>query len=138
GSSWTSRNHRGSIAFPYSSGLSRLSQQRFAEPMFEPRKVTASNPPPWWRPAMPGLVLLLLVAAAYFPALRGEFIWDDDYNVIKSKPLRSVEGLLRIWFEPGATQQYYPLTHTSFWLDYHLWGLHPLAYHAENILLHAL
>jgi tetratricopeptide (TPR) repeat protein len=87
---------------------------------------------------MPGLILLLLVAAAYFPAFRGEFIWDDDYNVIKSKLLRSMEGLLRIWFEPGATQQYYPLTHTSFWLDYHLWGLHPMAYHVENVLLHAL
>ncbi len=68
--------------------------------------------------------------------MRGAFIWDDDYNIIKSAPLRSLDGLRRIWFEPGATQQYYPLTHTSFWLDYHLWGLHPWGYHLENMGLH--
>src|SRR5215469_10264412 len=106
--------------------------------MSEATKIAPSIQPRWWRSALPGLVLLLLVVVAYLPALRGEFIWDDDYNVIKSKPLRSMGGLLRIWFEPGAAQQYYPLTHTSFWLDYHLWGLHPLAYHFENVLLHAL
>lgn len=81
---------------------------------------------------------MLLVIAAYLPALRGKFIWDDDFHIVKSAPLRSLDGLRRIWFEPGATQQYYPLTHSSFWLDYHLWGLHPMAYHVENILLHGL
>jgi tetratricopeptide (TPR) repeat protein len=75
---------------------------------------------------------------AYLPALSGQFLWDDDSNVTKRAPLRSLAGLWRIWFEPGATQQYYPLTHSSFWLDYHLWGLHPFGYHAENVLLHAL
>ncbi len=82
-------------------------------------------------------MLVLLVTVAYLPAVRGQFIWDDDFHVVKSAPLRSLPGLWRIWFEPGATQQYYPLTHSSFWLDYHLWGLHPAAYHVENILLHA-
>ncbi len=89
-----------------------------------------------WQSALPGLLLLPLVLSAYLPALRGEFIWDDDYNILKSAPLQTLDGLRRIWFEPGATQQYYPLTHTTFWLDYHLWGLHPWGFHLENILLH--
>src|SRR5580700_2928344 len=90
-----------------------------------------------WRSAWPGILIALLVLVVYFPALRGDFLWDDDSNVVKSAPLRSLPGLAQIWLQPGATQQYYPLTHTSFWLDYHLWGLNPVPYHLENILLHA-
>jgi protein O-mannosyl-transferase len=103
-----------------------------------PSNLTMPNPSRRWKAGLPGLALVLLVIVAYLPALRGQFIWDDDYHVVKSAPLRSLAGLRRIWFEPGATQQYYPLTHSSFWLDYHLWGLHPMAYHVENVLLHAL
>ena len=91
-----------------------------------------------WRSTLPCPLLGLLVLVAYLPALSGQFLWDDDSNVTKRGALRSLAGLWRIWFEPGATQQYYPLTHTSFWLDYHFWGLHPLGYHVENCLLHAM
>src|SRR5437870_1923366 len=97
-----------------------------------PAKPVKSTPPPnfWWA-VTPGVALLLLVILAYLPALRGQFIWDDDAHVIKCEPLRTLAGLGRIWFEPGATQQFYPLTWTSFWIDFHLWGLHPFGYHAE-------
>jgi tetratricopeptide (TPR) repeat protein len=91
----------------------------------------------WWA-AMPGLAIVLLVVMAYLPSLSGQFIWDDDFHVTKCEPLRSLAGLGRIWFEPGATQQYYPLTWSTFWIDYHLWGLRPFAYHVENIFLHAI
>src|SRR5215471_9249608 len=84
-----------------------------------------------------GVLLFLLVLVVYWPALRGEFIWDDDSNVTTRMVLRSWDGLRRIWFEQGATQQYYPLTHTNFWLDYHLWGLNQFPYHLENVLQHA-
>jgi len=85
-----------------------------------------------------GALIVLLVLLVYFPALRGRFLWDDDSNVTGNMPLRSLAGLRQIWFELGATQQYYPLTHTSFWVEYHLWGLSPLGYHVTNICLHAL
>jgi tetratricopeptide (TPR) repeat protein len=96
------------------------------------------NRPRDWRSALPGLLLGALVLVVYLPSLSGEFLWDDDSNVTKRGPLRSLAGLWRIWFQPGATQQYYPLTHTSFWLDYHVWGLNPFGYHLENVILHAL
>jgi len=72
----------------------------------------------------------------YQPAWHGGFLWDDDGHVTKAA-LRSIGGIWRIWFEPGATQQYYPFVHTAFWVQFHLWGLDTAGYHVVNILLHA-
>ena len=73
---------------------------------------------------------------AYLPALKGGLIWDDDAHVTRSE-LRSVAGLWRIWSDLHATQQYYPLLHSAFWLEHRLWGDATLGYHLTNVLLHA-
>ena len=83
-----------------------------------------------------GLALLAITLLAYLPALRGAFLWDDDTHIYANKTLRSLNGLWQIWFKSGATCQYYPLTFTVFWLEYHLWTLHTLGYHLVNVLLH--
>jgi len=85
-----------------------------------------------------GAALFALTCAAYLPALRGGFVWDDDDYVEKNETLRTRDGLRQIWTEPGATAQYYPLTYTTFWIEYQLWGLRPAGYHAVNVVLHAL
>lgn len=82
------------------------------------------------------LGLAALCVLAYSPALQGGFLWDDNAHVTQPE-LRSLGGLARIWFEPGATQQYYPLLHSAFWFEYHLWGESAAAYHWLNVLLHA-
>lgn len=87
----------------------------------------------WAIAALFGLVLF-----AYLPATQATYIWDDDQYVTDNEQLRSVEGLWKIWLEPGATPQYYPLVFSTFWVEYHLWGLHPAGFHLVNILLHAL
>ncbi len=92
----------------------------------------------WGRGWVYALLLVAIILIAYARAVGGDFIWDDDANITNNAPLRSFAGLWRIWFEPGATQQYYPLTHTSFWVEYHLWGLHAAGYHVTNLVLHAL
>ena len=58
------------------------------------------------------------------PFSRPGFVWDDDAHVTRPD-LRSLHGLWRIWFEPGATQQYYPFLHTAFWAEYRIWGNMP-------------
>jgi protein O-mannosyl-transferase len=63
--------------------------------------------------------LLAAVALAYQPAWNGGFIWDDNAHVTRPD-LRSAHGLWRIWFELGATQQYYPLAHSAFWVEHKL------------------
>ena len=89
-------------------------------------------------PVWPGGLIVLLVFLAYLPALRGGFVWDDDSYVTHNLTLHNGEGLRQIWFAPGTTPQYYPLSFTSFWVDYHLWKLNPLGYHLINLLLHAI
>jgi len=83
------------------------------------------------------LGLLALTVFAYLPALTGGFIWDDDLYILNNQLLRSFDGLKAVWFHIGATPQYYPLTYTSFWLEFHLWEFWPTGYHLTNILLHA-
>jgi protein O-mannosyl-transferase len=84
------------------------------------------------------LVLVLITFLAYQPVIHNGFVWDDDSYVTENQALRSADGLARIWIEPGATPQYYPLVFTTFWGEYHLWKLRPLGYHLVNVLLHAL
>ena len=106
---------------------------------FTPTKTTA---PVITRPGFPawlmGVFLVLATFLAYQPVWHAGFIWDDDYYVTNNLTLRSLDGLRQIWFNLAATPQYYPLVHTSFWLEYHLWGLNPLGYHIANVLLHSL
>lgn len=101
------------------------------------RPVTPRDP---WERRWPlvGLGLILLVLTAYWPATTAGYIWDDDDHILHNNALRSADGLWRIWTELGETPQYYPLTHTTFWLEFRLWGLDPRGYHVTNILLHAL
>jgi tetratricopeptide (TPR) repeat protein len=79
-----------------------------------------------------------ITIACYLPAMMGGFVWDDDYYVTDNETLKTGEGLKRIWLEPGATIQYYPLAFTTFWIEYHLWEFQPFGYHLVNVLLHAL
>jgi protein O-mannosyl-transferase len=84
------------------------------------------------------LLLLAVTVLVYAPCLHGTFIWDDEAYISQNSALTSVQGLHDIWLKPGAVQQYYPVTFTAFWLEYHLWGLNPLGYHLVNVLLHGL
>jgi protein O-mannosyl-transferase len=88
-------------------------------------------------PALLFAALLAATALAYRPAWHGRFVWDDDGHVT-AETLRGTDGLRRIWFEPGATQQYYPALHTAFWIQYQLWGLSPTGYHVAGITFHAI
>jgi tetratricopeptide (TPR) repeat protein len=96
-------------------------------------------------------VIVLMTLIAYMPAMWGDFLWDDTRHVSKNPLLEDLNGLQRIWFgvltekinsytEPpkaGETvyplPQYYPLTHTVFWIQRQLWE-HPTGFH---VLLHA-
>jgi hypothetical protein len=102
-----------------------------AAPVFPavPRGVSFSEVTPY-------LALVAVTVLAYLPAVTGALLWDDDAHITRHA-LQSLSGLWRIWFKLGATQQYYPLLHSAFWLEHRLWGDATEGYHIVNILLHA-
>ena len=89
------------------------------------------------RPFAGILLLVAMTAAAYRPAMTAGFVWDDDTHVGVAN-VRTLGGIVKTWLDPRANQDYYPGSYTSWAIDYQLWGLDPLGYHLENILLHAL
>lgn len=84
-----------------------------------------------------GAALVVFVLLIYWPCVNGAFLWDDPAHVTRVD-LRSWTGLWRIWLEPGATQQYYPVLHSAFWLQHRLWGDTTTGYHVVNVGLHAI
>jgi tetratricopeptide (TPR) repeat protein len=85
------------------------------------------------------MVLLIfgLVLAIYWPALRGAMLWDDPAHVPRPD-LQSWQGLGRIWTDLRATQQYYPVLFSAFWVEHLLWGDNTLGYHLVNVVFHTL
>ncbi len=94
------------------------------------------------RPAsnvLAAVALCLLVAASFFPATMGGFVWDDSVWTDPG-PVQSPSGLGHIWFEPSTLSNeghYWPVPYTLLWLEYRLWELAPLGYHIVNLVLHA-
>jgi tetratricopeptide (TPR) repeat protein len=83
-----------------------------------------------------GALFAGLALFCYWPALRGGFVWDDQAHVTRPD-LQSAAGLVRIWCDLHATQQYYPFLHSAFWFEHRLWGDAPAGYHLANLALHA-
>ncbi len=90
-----------------------------------------------------GGAIVAIALAVYAPAIRGGFVWDDVNYIARhpymptAKVIQADDGLRRIWLT-AETADYWPLTHTMFFLEWRLWGESPAGYHAVNILLHAL
>jgi len=84
-----------------------------------------------------GAALVVASLLAYRPSWNGLPVWDDDINLMRAE-LQPPTGLARIWTQLGATQQYYPLVYSVFWLEHRLWGASTLGYHLLSVLLHAL
>lgn len=80
--------------------------------------------------------LALVTVGTYGPAFRAGFVWDDRY--LAAGPLVvAPDGLSRIWFS-AEPRDFFPLSYSAFWGQWHLWGANPAGYHAVNVLLHAL
>lgn len=84
-----------------------------------------------------GALLALLTMLVYWPALQGGFVWDDDSMLTANAVVQSPNGLKDIWWSTKLTD-YYPLTWTSLWVEWWLWGMNATGYHLTNLVLHIL
>ncbi len=80
-------------------------------------------------------LLVALSIAVYLPSLRGGFILDDDLLLTNNHLIKAPDGLWRFWY---TTQQpdYVPLTSSTLWLEWRLWGTNPVGYRITNLVLH--
>jgi tetratricopeptide (TPR) repeat protein len=86
-------------------------------------------------------LVAILAAAIYLPTLSHGFVdWDDDRLLLDNPAVARGDGLTIIWSRPELPEGFpnYPLTFTTYWLEYRAWGLSPAGYHAVNLFLHAL
>ena len=91
--------------------------------------------PPQDRAVWLSAALAALVVIAYLPLLRAGFIWDDDSMLTANPLIRARDGLVQFWFTRNALD-YWPVTSTTLWFEWRLWGMHPLGYHVTNLALH--
>jgi tetratricopeptide (TPR) repeat protein len=82
---------------------------------------------------------VLFVVLAFSPAIHAGFLnWDDDRNFLANPHYRGLgPGQLHWMWTSFHMGHYVPLTWMSHGLDYLLWGMNPLGYHLQNVLLHA-
>ena len=82
------------------------------------------------------LLIVIVTFIAFAPALSAGFIWDDNDMLTENHLIQAKDGIARIW--KGEFVDYFPLTMTSLWIEWRLWGMHATGYHVTNVVLHAL
>src|SRR5438132_9926071 len=83
--------------------------------------------------------LIVLMFAAFAPALRNDFVgWDDEQTIVHNPWLNppTGESLARAWREPRM-DLWAPLTYTTWWLVAQIAPGDPRAFHGLDLLLHA-
>jgi protein O-mannosyl-transferase len=82
--------------------------------------------------------MVLVTCVAFWPALPGAFVWDDDINLVTNLRYRGFEaGQLRWMFTNTLMGHYMPFTWLTFTLDHVLGRMDPWGYHLTSLLLHA-
>ncbi|MGC3992499.1 MAG: tetratricopeptide repeat protein [Chthoniobacteraceae bacterium] len=88
------------------------------------------------------LLFLLAGMLAYFPALSGQFLWDDEFlvgsNPFFKSPIFFFEVFRHRLFLDALSGYYRPVQNWTYMLDYLLWDQNTFGYHLANVFYHAL
>ena len=98
--------------------------------MAKPRAILTN---PW----LLGGVIAAVALAAYIPAVSAGFFGDDYWLLHDNAMVSAPDGLYRFWCTTEAPD-YFPLTWSTLWAEWRLWGDEAAGYHVTNIVLHAI
>ena len=91
-------------------------------------------------PALLGIVLFLLVAGVFMPAVTHSFITYDDPTYVTENPhvTTGITWTSFVWaFRSTEASNWHPVTWLSHMVDCQLFGLRPWGHHLTSVLLHA-
>lgn len=122
----------------------------------------------WKGFALRAAVIFLAAMFVYIPAMQSRWIWDDNLLITQYVVMQHPQGLRIFWISSLAVKwlpqiekhapwvlkrwpwlkedadladtvpDYYPMTWSSLWLEWRLWGDYPPAYHVSNCVMHAI
>jgi tetratricopeptide (TPR) repeat protein len=81
------------------------------------------------------LLLVLLPLLAYARLATAGFLWDDDAMITVNPLVLASDGLSRIWFSTHALD-YWPVTYSTLWAEWRIWGNWAPGYHLTSLALH--
>jgi tetratricopeptide (TPR) repeat protein len=102
------------------------------------RKTSVDESPKfYWKRLAAAALIFGVTFIVYASGIDGGFILDDDLYLTQNKLIADADGLYSFWFTTRATD-YYPVSNSTLWLEWRMWGLNPTGYHVTNVILHAV
>ncbi len=86
------------------------------------------------------VVIFLLIGIVYYPALFGQYVWDDVTLLLERTSLNSGHLTWAALATPvlNGTSYFRPLVFFTFWCEFHTFGVQPFLSHFINLSIHAL
>ncbi len=92
--------------------------------------------------ALPLIALLVAVTTVYVPSLTGDFIYDDQQNIVENESLRnafsSIEAMIDAALSSHAGPLGRPIAMLTFAANYAVFGDDTLSFKIVNLLIHLL
>ncbi|MBN1550063.1 tetratricopeptide repeat protein [bacterium] len=97
---------------------------------------------------LPFLIIIIAGIGAFGSSLNGKFMWDDEYVILNNLFIRDLKNLPDLftseYFAPSdighytqsGEESYRPVVTLTHFIDYALFKLNPVGYHAGNLLFH--
>ena len=85
------------------------------------------------------LTLAVVTIGVYSVSFFNGFVLDDEIIIVKNSPTPRLSNIGTVLFSPDLIKPYYrPLNRATYLLDYWIFGMSPMWFHAVNIFIHLL